>query len=270
MLALLDQINISQTKVCERVLMTNPHQKISGYSGSLYGEPHYQGIEYDWEVPDDTVVGSPGGLATRFHHYTKGFYGRGETSSDVYGGQQQIYNTGIYGNLYQSGQTAPQAMGYYSAAPDYQFWQNEEPQQYSYSHQPGDAPLPGSPILHGFPQKKASASGVEGFDFDPTFELIESDASLVPTSSAIPGETSPGTEVSMQTKITPWALLLIVFVIFLVFYLWVKTGDRFMVQYLHDGKRPSWKRMAVYSLVATIILCLILYFSGFPIMTFES
>ena len=248
--------------------MTSSHQRLVGYSGSLYGEPHYQGIEYDWEVPDDMVVGSPGGVSTVHHHYTKGFYGRGETSSDVYGGQQQRYNAGIYGNLYQSGQTAPQAMGYYSAAPDYQFWQNEEPQQYSHSHQPGDAPLPGSPILHGFPQKKASGSGIEGFDFDPSFELIESDASPVP--STVPEGVPLGTEVSMQTKITPWVLLLIVFVIFVVFYLWVKAGDRFMVQYLHDGKRPSWKRMVVYSLIATVILCVILYVSGFPIMTFES
>lgn len=229
------------------------HQKLTRYSGSLYGEPHYQGIEYDWEVPDDMVVGSPGGVSTIHHHYTKGFYGRGETSSDVYAGQQQRYNAGEFGNLYQSGSSAPQYMGYYTAAPDYQFWQNEEPSQYSHSRQPEETPVPGSPVLHGFPK-----NGREGFDFDPSFELIESDVS------------NDATDISLKAKIKPWALLLIVFVIFVVFYLWAKTGDRFLVQYLHGGKRPSWQRMLVYSVVATAILAAILYFSGFPLVNFES
>lgn len=239
-------------KVYEINVMAGQHQKISEYTGNLYGTPHYQGIEYDWEVPDNEVIGSPGGVSSIHHHYTKGFYGKGNTSSDVYAGQGQRYNSGLYGNLYQSGQEASQAMGYYPAAPDYQYWQNQEPQQYSHSHQPGEAPLPGSPIM-GFPQK-------EDFDFDPSFELIDSDEYPM----------KDGSEVSIQTKISPWVVLLIIFVIFIVFYLWAKAGDRFMVKYLHDGKRPSWKRLVVYSLIATVILGLILYLSGFPMATFES
>jgi hypothetical protein len=110
------------------------YQTLSNYSGSLYGHPQYNGIEYDWEVPDNLVVGSPGGVSTIHHHYTKGFDGRGNTSSDIYAGQADRYISGIYGNLYQTGQEAGQNMGYYPAAPDYQYWQNQQPSQYSYTH----------------------------------------------------------------------------------------------------------------------------------------
>jgi len=232
------------------------HQRLTGYSGSLYGEPHYQGIEYDWEVPDDMVVGSPGGVSTIHHHYTKGFYGRGETSSDVYAGQQQRYNAGEFGNLYQSGQTASQAMGYYPAAPDYQYWQNEEPQQYSQSQQPNTMPLPGSPVLHGFPAQATFKKGSkEGFEIDPSFELIDSDVS--------PIESMPdSSEMSIQTKMNIWALLGIAFVIFIVFCLWAKAGDRFLIQYLHAGKRPSWQRLVLYAMGGTVILMIILHFAG--------
>ena len=109
------------------------YQNINAYSGSLYGEPRYQGVEYDWELPENLVMGTPGGVSSVHHHWTKGFYGRGNTSSDVYAGQRQRYIAGPYGSLYNTGHSAVDAMGYYPAPPDYQYWQNEVPQQYSYA-----------------------------------------------------------------------------------------------------------------------------------------
>ena len=112
------------------------YQTLDKFSGNLYGEPRYEGLEYDFEVPDNLVVGSPGGVDTIHHHWTKGFNGRGNASSDIYAGQGERYNAGVFGNLYNTGQEAGQSMGYYPAAPDYQFWQNQEPQQYSHSQSP--------------------------------------------------------------------------------------------------------------------------------------
>jgi hypothetical protein len=108
--------------------------KENSYVDTLYGNPTYRGIEYDWEVPDDMVVGSPGGVSSIQHHYTHGFYGRGNTSSDIYAGQGQRYNSGLYGNMYQTGQSGGQGMGYYPDAPDYQYWQNYEPSQFDYTN----------------------------------------------------------------------------------------------------------------------------------------
>lgn len=227
------------------------HQNLNTYTGSLYGEPRYQGIEYDWEVPDNLVVGSPGGVSSIHHHYTKGFYGKGNTSSDIYAGEQQRYMSGPYGNLYQSGQTASQAMGYYSAAPDYQFWQNEEPQQYSVSQQSNTTPLPGTPVLHGFPQ-----SSKESFEVDPSFELIQSDAD----------QDQGFSEVSQSSKVNIWLLLGLIFLIFVVFYLWIKAGDRFVVQYIHNGKVPSWQRIVMYATGASLVLFLILRSTKLPVI----
>lgn len=105
----------------------NAYKKVEGYSGSLYQDfnPSYRGIEYDFEVPDNLVIGSPGGVDSVRHHYTKGFYGRGNTSSDIYAGQQRRYISGEYGNLYNPGHGAAQAQGFYGNAPDEKFWMNQ-------------------------------------------------------------------------------------------------------------------------------------------------
>jgi len=105
----------------------NAYQKLTNFSGSLYKEPDpsYRGIEYDFEVPNNLVIGSPGGVDSVRHHYTKGFYGRGNTSSDVYAGQQSRYIDGKYGNLYNVGHSAAQAQGFYGDAPDPKFWMNQ-------------------------------------------------------------------------------------------------------------------------------------------------
>lgn len=113
--------------------MSLRYQTLSGYKGQLYGQPKYNGLEYDWEVPDSTVIASPGGVSTVHHHPSKGFNGRGNSSSDVYAGQGQRYISGSYGNLYQPGQQASDDQGMFSKPPDYQFWQNQEPQTHSYT-----------------------------------------------------------------------------------------------------------------------------------------
>ena len=104
----------------------NAYQKLTQFSGSLYNDPDpsYRGIEYDFEVPDNLVIASPGGVDSVRHHYTKGFYGRGNTSSDVYAGQQNRYISGEYGNLYHPGHGAAQAQGFYGNAPDSKWWMN--------------------------------------------------------------------------------------------------------------------------------------------------
>ncbi|HSA76254.1 MAG TPA: hypothetical protein VLE02_01795 [Nitrosarchaeum sp.] len=101
------------------------YQNLTKFNGSMYGEASYGGLEFDWEVPDNLTIGSPGGVSSQHHHYTKGFYGKGNSSSDIYGGQGERYISGEYGNLYQEGQSANQGMGYYGDAPDYPFYNKE-------------------------------------------------------------------------------------------------------------------------------------------------
>ena len=146
------------------------YQNVGNYTGSLYGDVRYQGIEYDWEVPDNLVIASPGGVSAVHHHWTKGLNGRGNLSGDMFAGQGERYIAGVYGNLYETGQEAGQQQGYYSAAPDYQYWQNQEPGSYAYEQTQASLWTPEIDAPHyngqtsqtgGYPQKKAQ---IEAFN----------------------------------------------------------------------------------------------------------
>ncbi len=110
------------------------YQSLSSYNDALGGTPKYNGAEYDWEVPDNQVISSPGGISSIHHHPTKGFYGRGNTSGDIYAGQGQRYNSGLYGNLYQEGQMSSETLGMYPKPPDYRYWENQQSQMSQYPH----------------------------------------------------------------------------------------------------------------------------------------
>ena len=90
--------------------MTDTYETLSdGASGSpVYGTPEYDGMEYDFEVPSDQVVASPGGTSDIHHHWTKGFYGLGGSSFDVFGNEPPAEVYGQTGDLYATGPTATQ------------------------------------------------------------------------------------------------------------------------------------------------------------------
>ena len=287
-------------------MATGEHQSLSKYSGSLYGRPTYEGIEYDWEVPDDKVIGSPGGVSSVHHHYTKGFNGRGNTSSDVYAGQGERYNSGVYGSLYQTGQEAGQAMGMYPAAPDYQFWQNEEPSQYSYTHgqaatwapsmkiysQPGAYEGPpgknqkkGPVTQHPGGVEKYVSGGlyvedspeIEGYetmaeiDDGPeggNFELIEpADIEEQYTPQEMAVEKD---KLLVIPVLSPWMMFLFFILAFVAFDFWAEAGHLFIRQKMHAGGAPTWKQAVLYAMVVTIIFIFIIWMAGIPISNFES
>ena len=251
--------------------MADKHQKLSGYSGSLYGRPHYEGIEYDWEVPDNLVVGSPGGVSSVHHHYTKGFNGRGNTSSDIYAGQGEIYNSGVYGNLYQTGQTATQNMGYFPDALDYQYWQNQEPQQYDYSHSESAM---WAPSMEKYDQPgayettpKAQIEGYQNASDGSDFELLQP--------SDTKKYTDQNTDCSSDTVVSfpamaPWVLFLLFLFAFIAFDFWAVAGRDFVSQKFHKGGRPSWQLSLIYAVIVTAFFAFLLWLSGVPITTFEN
>jgi hypothetical protein len=106
------------------------YQRVKQFNGGLYGVPVNHGIEYDFEIPDSQVVQSPGGLSSTHHHWSKGFYGVGRSTSDIYAGQGKRYENGDYGSMYNVGQTASQQLGYYGEdQSDPKYWQNQPPKQ---------------------------------------------------------------------------------------------------------------------------------------------
>lgn len=245
------------------------YQNLNNYTGELYGQPQYKNAEYDWEVADNLLVGSPGGVSTIHHHYTKGFNGRGNTSSDVYAGQGQRYLSGEYGSLYQTGQTASQAQGYYPAAPDYQFWQNQTPQQYDYDQSVSNM---WDPSMKSYSQPGAYQSEpqkkVEGYQ-NPSeegdYEMMDG-----PDSSRIASEIADSiTDLKPKLTINPWMMFILFLISFIVFAFWSETGLLFVKQKFHGSGELKWQRMVIYSSVITAVFIFVIFMSGVPIATFE-
>ncbi len=256
------------------------YQNLSTYAGSLYGEPRYQGIEYDWEVPDNLVIGSPGGTSSTFHHWTKGFYGR-DTSSDIYAGQSDRYISGVYGSLYNTGQSAPDAMGYYPANPSYQYWQNEVPQQYSYSKNHASLWAPAMSSYagpEGNTQKKAHVEGYES-GYDDGFDLIEKADDIGDELQedndnneldAIEGEVADLKSTIKADSPSPWIVFLFLILLFIAFDFWAQAGHRFISERFHDGSVPGWERSVMYAVIVTVVFIFIIWLVGIPVTTFET
>ncbi len=223
------------------------HQKMSAYNGDLQGTPRYQGLEYDWEVPDDVVVASPGGVSSVHHHWTKGFNGRGNTSSDIYAGQGQRYNSGIYGGLYQQGHESSQQ--YYSDPPDYEYWGNQDPSQSSYTNNDKASRIP---------SQKPFTNTIEKFEQDPDFELVGES-----------GSHSESLTLVALPSVRPWLVLLLFLFGFIVYDAWASVGHSYITQVWNRGKELSWKQYLVYAIALTVVLVAFAKIAGLPIQKLE-
>lgn len=56
-----------------------------------------------WDVPMGMVIDTPGGNSAMHHHWTGGFYGKGGTTSDVYGNSSPTFVYGQKDGLYRKG-----------------------------------------------------------------------------------------------------------------------------------------------------------------------
>lgn len=266
-------------------------RKDENYESTLYGTPEWRGIEYDWEVPTNGVIGSPGGVSTIHHHPTHGFNGRGNMSYDIYGGQGERYNSGVYGNLYQSGQESSQAY-FGNPPPDYQYWQNAEPSQFSYTHSqeatfapsmqvygnPGSFETTPIESVYQIPQgfeKKSPVEEIEKYtslvkneDREDDFELLdrgpETQTSEI-TLSVDSKKEKKAKDLCLGSGIPGWQLFLFLVLSLIVVQFWSETSLLFIRQTFHEGKEPSWQSSALYSIIATIIFFIIVWLSGDPL-----
>lgn len=75
------------------------YQDLQAYHGSIYGPTRYNGIEYNNELADSLVLGSPGGVDSISGHYSGGFYSYKSSSADIYQNDER-YISGVFGDLY--------------------------------------------------------------------------------------------------------------------------------------------------------------------------
>jgi hypothetical protein len=217
------------------------YQNFQAYNGSMYGSPQYRGIEFDWEVPDNMVVASPGGVSTTQHHYTKGVYGEGASHWDIYGGEGQRYPYAEHGGLYTVGHNAPQKQHEYAQTPpDMMYTQNQS-----------------SAHIDNFTPVKLGGDGKSPIEFISP-----------PDSSA----TTPLTPLQPAASIkvpNPWFIFIVILFVYLALDFWTSAGESFIFTRFHDGKTPNWKWLAFYGVVFTLIVFLLTSTIGIPLVTLE-
>jgi hypothetical protein len=281
-------------------------RQLKDYNSTLQRNPEWQGIEYDWEVPDNQVIASPGGVSSVHHHYTKGFYGKGNMSSDIFAGQGERYTSGLYGNLYQTGHESSQAY-YENPPPDRQYWNNLEPASYSYSQiqKPDLDPYMEmgkdlgdyeTSLIDDYEKKNPInqySENVENYTFDnesnisvgnnmyndnDDFELISQENKYIAIPPDQNGGNSPveqednkivelSTDFCVGTKVKPWEQLLFLILVFVVVAFWADTALLFIRQRFHGGEDPSWEKGVLYSIIVTFLFGLLAWLAGYPVTT---
>ena len=225
--------------------MSINYQHLDKYKGSLYGSVQYNGLEYDFETPDNQVIGSPGGTSAIHHHYTKGVYSPQSSYSDIYGGEPPAYVYGELGGLYQVGQSAPYYMGQY-----------RQPRDRMYTQNPGTL------------RRDNFVPGMELDTKSTSLEFIpppDSTSVTDPSTGRTVNETNIGrmiqeTDPKMKNLVVvqnPIAMFVVLFLLWMAFDLWVYGGQKFITSTFHGGKELNWKWSFFYAALFTALFVLV-------------
>ncbi len=230
--------------------MAEAYEVLSDMNSHIYGEPAYDGMEWDYEVPDQMLVESPGGVSSTHHHWTKGFYGDGGgVSSDIFGNDAPAHVYGDVGSMYQTGPTATQTLGppgglSYPSPPrgtSPKYIQNQAP----------PAP-PGEPEDNiefiGASKKRRTREKFDGDDDDDTDD--EGDA-----------DTDTDDESGVKTKVGPeaeslrvWKTFAVYLIAFVTFSFWAWTANAYLQQTRYKGRKVPWLTMLMAALGLTVLL----------------
>jgi len=261
--------------------MGSNYQHLEKYKGSLYGNLNYQGIEYDFEVPDNIVVASPGGVSGIHHHYTKGIYSDASSTRDIYAGEGDGYPYGEYGNVYQVGQSASRYMGDFVEPPDM-----SPSRGTGYTQNQGSGERQRSSSVESFgPVGGRNSRGTNADGHSGNMELItpSSDVNAVPYlrgrdstegSTGIGSTPIPDSGESPKTPNTNLIAVLKLLTVFTAGYLaanfWVKAGDDYITtNFYGDGTTMGWKQYAIIATIITAAIVAFAYFFGIPLGTLE-
>ena len=219
--------------------LSNFHDPPSGgpsYNDQVTGIPRYDGIEYDYEVSGGNVVSSPGGVSSTQHHWTKGFYGSGGVTSDIYGGQGNRYPYGPLGNIYNRGYDAATEMGNYQRPPDFMPSVNDT--------QPIDdvdwKRENYEPISSTTPLDSPSDTGVSVTETTPIPENFTSD---VPLASVSPP----------PHKYREFIVIALVLVGYLALNAWSQTFNSALQTYVFHDRKPTTKNLLIIAIVFTVV-----------------
>jgi len=254
-------------------------------------------IGYNKEIPNQAIVTSPGGVSNIFHG-NGGLYGKGISSSDIYGPSNPPYVYGEYGNVYNSGPSASRAMGYYgnanggTANTSYYSADRTLPSQtpvtpyrlqslaYIPSSSTSSQLMMGGQGFKNFPPFQTDPgfvnryggqplkgadynpiNNIENFEVDDEYEEIEKP----------PLKTATKEHLAIEKKsVSAVAVFFIFLMALFAFGLWSETGMLFIQQHLHRGEQVKWQKMLMYAAIVTVVFMLTIYFAGIPLTSFET
>jgi len=219
--------------------MSVNYQQLDRYKGSLYGSIQYNGLEYDFETPDNQVIGSPGGTSAIHHHYTKGMYSPQSSYSDIYGGEPPAYVYGELGGMYQVGHSAPYYMGQYQQPRDKMYTQNQ-----------------GTLRRDNFvPGMENDQTPVELIPPPDSSSMINPSTGRTLSKEEIRSAVQEATS-KMKSVISipnPWVLFVLIFLLWLSFNFWISGGEKFISGVFHQGKELNWKWYFFYAVIFTLL-----------------
>ena len=225
------------------------YQSLHRYKGSLYANDNtYNGIEYDFEVPDSISVSSPGGVSATHHHYTKSMYSDASSSWDLYSGEQKLYPYAEHGSLYQTGQSAASSQGEYSQKiidPNYITPQSSH-------HIENYTPIQST--------SKTSETPIE-------FINAPDSTAAQPVTNVLPANFTKSLKLVLPS---PVIMFIILVIISLAIGLWVQSGQSLLLERFHGGKLPNWKWLALYAFIATCLAFLVSIELDVPLLKLEA
>lgn len=236
------------------------YQRLSGEATQVTGAPRYDGIEYDYEVPGGNVVSSPGGVSSTHHHWTKGFYGSGGVTADIYGGSGLRYPYGVMGNAYGPGYDASTQMGNYPPPPDFVPIANETlPVNDISAVRDNFEVIPGTT-----PEHVTAPADTVGTTPIPR-EMLETAKVSSPSqsdTSSSETKTEPKSGYTFTIKIHPVLILVLLVLAYLTIDAWGQAIKGGIQGRFFGGRSPPPKILFIMAIVLTVALFVLAYWFG--------
>lgn len=201
-------------------------------------------FEYDQRVPDSLLVASPGGVATTYHHHTKGFYGNGDgNSSDIFGSSTPRYISGEYGNLYRQGESAPVQLGMYPSGDRAQYWKDQYPQIKN-------------EYLEKFTHDRQRRRQIQVAD--PDIVILDDGTQEESDDIDMSENSKSNASLSMLTR------LFLILIAYVVLSLWTMLAFQYLKENVHNGEDMSTYHLLCYCCICTLMFFIVFWWLGYP------
>lgn len=240
--------------------MTDVYEVLNELDPPVYGSPDYDGLEYDYEIPNEMIVASPGGASDIQHHWTKGFYGEGGSSWDVFGNEPPALVYGNEGSLYATDPTATQRWGPWPGGVYAKPPVGTSPE--FLGAQPGPTP-PEEPFNND--------DNIEFVDAELPYTLKSVKKDSARARAVASREAYQQSDVNVTTPVpTPgpsvvrlnWKIVLVIMFAFIALSFWAQAVHCFIQDRVYRSRRLGWIVLGAYAFGFSILVLAFAWSAG--------